>query len=246
MDVTVVHIMPTLMERQLDPAAGYLLAEAVKARGIKVMTSANTRQIVGETRVTGVELADGTILPADLVVMAVGIRPNAALARDAGLAVNRGIVVDAQMRTSDPAIYALGECAEVEGQVFGLVAPLYEMAGSSPPGFSASRPSSFRSRPRPAQGHRHQPLFRRRFRRGRGSRGDRAARRQCRRLQAPGARARSHRRRGPLRRYRRWRLVLRHAAQGHRHPCLARHLIFGQAYQGGPAGPYGGRCSLAG
>ncbi|MBK8082498.1 MAG: NAD(P)/FAD-dependent oxidoreductase [Devosia sp.] len=129
MDVTVVHIMPTLMERQLDAAAGYLLAEAVKARGIKLMTSANTRQIVGETRVTGVELADGTILPADMVVMAVGIRPNAALARDAGLAVNRGIVVDAQMRTSDPAIYALGECVEVEGQVFGLVAPLYDMAG---------------------------------------------------------------------------------------------------------------------
>src|SRR5690606_27852910 len=128
MDVTVVHIMPTLMERQLDPAAGYLLAETVKARGIKVMTSANTKQIVGDTRVTGVELADGTILPADMVVMAVGIRPNAALAKEAGLAVNRGIVVDAQMRTSDPAIYALGECVEVEGQVFGLVAPLYDMA----------------------------------------------------------------------------------------------------------------------
>ena len=128
MDVTIVHVMPTLMERQLDPAAGYLLGEAIKARGIKVLTSANTKQILGDRRVTGLELADGTVLPADLVVMAVGIRPNAALAREAGVAVNRGIVVDAQMRTSDPAIYALGECAEVNGQCFGLVAPLYDMA----------------------------------------------------------------------------------------------------------------------
>ena len=128
MDVTVVHVMPSLMERQLDPAAGYLLGEAIKARGIKVLTSANTKQILGDKRVTGVELADGTVLPADLVVMAVGIRPNAALAKEAGLAVSRGIVVDAQKRTSDPSIYALGECAEVDGACFGLVAPLYDMA----------------------------------------------------------------------------------------------------------------------
>ena len=128
MDVTVVHLMPTLMERQLDSAAGYLLAEAVKARGIKVLTGANTKAILGEKRVSGVELADGTVLPADLVIMAVGIRPNAALAKDSGLAVNRGVVVDAQMRTSDPSIFALGECVEVAGQVFGLVAPLYDMA----------------------------------------------------------------------------------------------------------------------
>jgi nitrite reductase (NADH) large subunit len=93
--------MPTLMERQLDPAAGYLLGESMKARGIKVMTSANTRQILGDKRVTGVEFADGSTIPADLVVMAVGIRPNVALAKSAELAVNRGIVVDAQMRTSD-------------------------------------------------------------------------------------------------------------------------------------------------
>jgi nitrite reductase (NADH) large subunit len=128
MDVTVVHLMPTLMERQLDSAAGYLLAEAVKSRGIKVLTGANTKAILGDKRVSGVELADGTVLPADLVIMAVGIRPNATLAKAAGLAVNRGVVVDAQMRTSDPAIFALGECVEVAGQVFGLVAPLYDMA----------------------------------------------------------------------------------------------------------------------
>ena len=128
MDVTVIHVMPTLMERQLDPAAGYLLGESMKSRGVKVLTAANTKQILGDTRVTGVELADGTVIPADLVVMAVGIRPNVALAKDAELPTNRGVVVDAQMRTADPSIYALGECVEVNGATFGLVAPLYDMA----------------------------------------------------------------------------------------------------------------------
>lgn len=128
MDVTVLHVMPTLMERQLDPAAGYLLQQAVQARGIKVMTNANTKAIAGEGKVEGVELADGTFVPATLVVMAVGIRPNADLARNAGLDVNRGIVTDDLLQTSDPHILALGECAEVGGHVYGLVAPLYEMA----------------------------------------------------------------------------------------------------------------------
>ncbi|RWN19025.1 MAG: NAD(P)/FAD-dependent oxidoreductase [Mesorhizobium sp.] len=128
MDVTVLHVMPTLMERQLDPAAGYLLQRAVEQRGIKVITKANTQAITGNGKVGQVELADGTIIPATLVVMAVGIRPNSALAKHAGIAVNRGIVVDAGMRSNDPDIYALGECAEVNGQVYGLVAPLYEMA----------------------------------------------------------------------------------------------------------------------
>jgi nitrite reductase (NADH) large subunit len=128
MDVTVVHLMPTLMERQLDAAAGHLLRRAIEARGIKVITRANTKAIHGTGRVEAVELEDGATIPADLVVMAVGIRPNAQIARDAGLAVNRGIIIDSQARTSDPDIFALGECAEAEGQVFGLVAPLYEMA----------------------------------------------------------------------------------------------------------------------
>ena len=128
MDVTVIHLMPTLMERQLDPAAGLLLKQNLEARGIKVLTGANTKAILGTTRVEGVELADGQVLKASLVVMAVGIRPNAHIAKDAGLAVNRGILVEPTMATSDPAIYALGECAEFDGQVFGLVAPLYEMA----------------------------------------------------------------------------------------------------------------------
>ena len=129
MKVTVIHIMPTLMERQLDPAAGHLLKKAVQERGITVLNGANTKAILGEKRVEGVELADGTIVPADIVVMAVGIRPNVALAKEAGLTISRGIVVDDQMRTSDPDVFALGECGEHRGMVYGLVAPLYEMAG---------------------------------------------------------------------------------------------------------------------
>ncbi len=129
MKVTVIHIMPTLMERQLDPAAGHLLKKAVEERGITVLNGANTKAILGTNRVEGVELADGTIVPADIVIMAVGIRPNAALGKEAGLQTNRGIVVDDQMRTSDPDIFALGECGEHRGMVYGLVAPLYEMAG---------------------------------------------------------------------------------------------------------------------
>jgi nitrite reductase (NADH) large subunit len=128
MDVTVLHLMPTLMERQLDPAAGYLLQQAVEARGIKVVTKADTKAILGDGKVEGVELADGTVIPATLVVMAVGIRPSTGLAREAGLEVNRGIVTDDRMRTSDPEVLAIGECAEVGGHVYGLVAPLYEMA----------------------------------------------------------------------------------------------------------------------
>ena len=129
MDVTVLHLAPTLLERQLDTTAGHLLQKAVEARGIRVITRANTKAILGEKKVEAVLLEDGTRLPADLVVMAVGIKPNAQLAKDAGLEVNRGIVVDASMHTSDPDIFAVGECAESHAQVFGLVAPLYEMAG---------------------------------------------------------------------------------------------------------------------
>ncbi len=128
MDVTVVHLMPTLMERQLDPAAGHLLQRAIEARGIRVITRANTKAILGASRVEAVELEDGTKIPASIVVMAVGIRPNAQIAKAAGLTVNRGIIVDSSTRTSDPDVFAVGECAEAEGQVFGLVAPLYEMA----------------------------------------------------------------------------------------------------------------------
>ena len=133
MKVSVVHLMPTLMERQLDPSAGYLLQKAITSRGIDVIVGANTEAILGETilgeaRVTGVKLKDGRVLPADLVVMAVGIRPNSGLARAAGLECNRGVVVDDFLRTSDENVFALGECVEHRGQCYGLVAPLYDMA----------------------------------------------------------------------------------------------------------------------
>lgn len=128
MDVTVLHLMPTLMERQLDPGAAYLLEKAIVERGIRVLTRVNTQAILGQSRVRAVQLADGRELDADLVVMAVGIRPAAGLAREAGLACNRGVLVEDSLQTSDPSIYALGECVEHRGQCYGLVAPLYEMA----------------------------------------------------------------------------------------------------------------------
>ena len=127
MQVTVLHIMPTLMERQLDEAAGWLLKTALEARGQTILTGADTAAIQGDGKVEAVHLKDGTIIPADLVVMAVGIRPSVALARASGLAVGRGIQVDDHMVTSDPAILAVGECVEHDGQVYGLVAPLWDM-----------------------------------------------------------------------------------------------------------------------
>ncbi|MEM8649191.1 MAG: nitrite reductase large subunit NirB [Pseudomonadota bacterium] len=129
MDVTVLHLMPTLMERQLDPAAGFLLERAFVELGIEVKTKANTHEIVGEGgKVTGVKLDDGSLISCEMVVMAVGIRPSSELASTCGLDVNRGILVSDDMLTSDPDIYALGECVEHRDQCYGLVAPLYEMA----------------------------------------------------------------------------------------------------------------------
>jgi nitrite reductase (NADH) large subunit len=128
MKVTVLHLMPTLMERQLDPAAAHLLQAAIEKRGIDVKCKANTHAILGDGKVKSVKLDDGSDIPADIVVMAVGIRPSAQLAKDAGINVNRGILVDDQMLTSDPDIYALGECVEHRTGIYGLVAPLYEMA----------------------------------------------------------------------------------------------------------------------
>ncbi len=128
-DVTVIHIMGHLMERQLDEAAGYLLRKALIDKGITVKCSANSKEILGENgKVKALLLDDGTELPCDLLVMAVGIRPNIKLAQDAGLAVAKGIHVDDQMRTSDESILAVGECVEHDGAIFGLVAPLYDQA----------------------------------------------------------------------------------------------------------------------
>jgi len=129
MDVTVIHLMPTLMERQLDAAAGHLLRKAVEDRGIEVLTEASTKCIHESAgKVSAIELEDGRIIPADIVVMAVGIRPSAALAADTGLEVGRGIQVNDQLCTSDADIFSIGECVEHRGQCYGLVAPLYDMA----------------------------------------------------------------------------------------------------------------------
>jgi nitrite reductase (NADH) large subunit len=128
MEVVVLHLMGHLMERQLDPAAGYLLQKELEGRGIRIHTKAQTKAILGHERVEAVALDDGTVYPADIVVMAVGIRPETRIATDAGLHVERGIVVSDQMITSDPDVLAVGECVEHERPVYGLVAPLYDMA----------------------------------------------------------------------------------------------------------------------
>lgn len=126
MEVHVVHLLPTLMEMQLDAAAANLLKKDLEAQGMKFLMEKQTAEIYGEKRVQGLKFTDGTSVECDLVVMAVGIRPNIAIARVAGLEVNRGIVVNDHMVTSDPSIYAVGECAEHNGIAYGLVAPLYE------------------------------------------------------------------------------------------------------------------------
>lgn len=126
--VTLLHLVDRLMERQLDAEGAGLLASAIAARGIDVRLNAATKGFVGQDKVEGVELADGSIIPADLVVIAIGVRPNTDLAREAGLAVNRGIVVDDAMASDDASIFAIGECAEHRGQVYGLVEPAYEQA----------------------------------------------------------------------------------------------------------------------
>ena len=126
--VTVIHLMDHLMERQLDPAAGYLLQKDLEKRGITVHCKGATKAIMGNGRAEAVLLEDGTVYPADLVCMAVGIRPETRIAVDAHLDVERGIAVDDALRTSDPHIFALGECVEHRQQLFGLVAPLYDQA----------------------------------------------------------------------------------------------------------------------
>src|SRR5215467_9402476 len=128
MSVALVHLMPTLMERQLDVAAGELLRRDLAVRGIAFFTNSQTEEIVGSDRAEAVLLADGRRIPADFVVLAIGIRPNIDLARAADLDVNRGILVGDDMATSDPDVYAVGECIEHNGQVFGLVAPIWDQA----------------------------------------------------------------------------------------------------------------------
>ncbi len=146
MTVTVIHLMPTLMERQLDEAAGFLLKTELERRGQAILTGADTAEIVEQDgHVSAVRLKDGREIPADIVVMAVGIRPATALAKAAGLEVERGIMVDDHMVTSDPAVLAVGECVQHRGLCYGLVAPLWDMcraladhATDSPTGYEGS------------------------------------------------------------------------------------------------------------
>src|SRR5882757_2819317 len=126
--VTLIHLMDRLMERQLDAPTPVLMKSLVERKGIRILLNANTARIHGETCVEGVELTDGRMLEADAVIFAAGIRPNAGLAKDAGIPVNRGIVVDDHLQTGAPDIFALGECAEHRGICYGLVEPAYEQA----------------------------------------------------------------------------------------------------------------------
>jgi nitrite reductase (NADH) large subunit len=130
MNVTVVHLMEWLMERQLDRTASQLLQRSLEAKGLYFLLQTQTAEIVGNERgrVCAVRFKDGSEIAADLVVMAVGIRPNTGLAESAGLHCSRGIVVNDTMQTFDPKIYAVGECAAHRGIAYGLVAPLFEMA----------------------------------------------------------------------------------------------------------------------
>ncbi|HCN88778.1 MAG TPA: nitrite reductase large subunit, partial [Oxalobacteraceae bacterium] len=130
MDVTVVHLPTWLMERQLDPVAGKMLQKSLEDRGLKFLLDKNTQEIVGDENgcVKAIRFTDGLEIPAQLVVMAVGIRPNTTLAESCGIYCNRGIVVSDTMQAYDPRVYAVGECANHRGIAYGLVAPLFEMA----------------------------------------------------------------------------------------------------------------------
>jgi NAD(P)H-dependent nitrite reductase large subunit/NAD(P)H-dependent nitrite reductase small subunit len=128
MDVTLVHLLPTLMERQLDAPAAALLRASLESRGLKFRMPAKTVAVLGENRATGLRFEDGSELDADLVVMAAGVRPNIELASRAGLRCERGVLVDDTLQTFDPSVYAVGECVQHRNTVFGLVAPLWEQA----------------------------------------------------------------------------------------------------------------------
>jgi nitrite reductase (NADH) large subunit len=128
MDVTVVHVTDSLMNQQLDKAASLLLKQALEQKGLRFMLEAHTASIVGDDRVRAVRFKDGSEIPADLVVMAAGVRPNIELAKSAGLHCERAIVVDDTLQTYDPRVYAVGECVQHRSATFGLVAPIWDQA----------------------------------------------------------------------------------------------------------------------
>jgi len=149
-DVTVVHLAPTLMERQLDAAGGAYLRRKIENLGVRVLLGKQTQALLGNGRVEGLQFSCGEELEADLVVVAAGIKPNVELGRLAGLEIRRGIVVNDHMETSNPDIFAVGECTEHRGQLFGLVAPLLEqgkvlaatITGNRGPIFSGATPAA--------------------------------------------------------------------------------------------------------
>jgi nitrite reductase (NADH) large subunit len=124
--VTVVEMAPWLMSVQLDEAGGKVLGQTIEKLGLKALTKTSTAEIQGHTQVTGVKFADGSEIPADIVVISAGIRPNIDVAKESGLTCERAVVVDDQMRTSDPHVFGVGECVQHRGMVYGLVAPLWE------------------------------------------------------------------------------------------------------------------------
>ena len=128
MDVTVVHVTDALMNQQLDKPASLLLKNALERKGLRFMLDAHTAEIIGPERVTAVRFKDGTEIPADLVVMAAGVRPNIELAKQSGLHCERAIVVDDTLQTYDPRIYSVGECVQHRSATFGLVAPIWDQA----------------------------------------------------------------------------------------------------------------------
>jgi nitrite reductase (NADH) large subunit len=128
MDVTVVHLMDWLMERQMDDVSGDMLKKSLEDQGMKFMMKTSTEEILGDGKVEKIKFVDGSDIETDLVVMAVGIRPNIELAKKIGLHCERGIVVNDTLQTFDPKIYAIGECVQHRGLTYGLVAPLFEMA----------------------------------------------------------------------------------------------------------------------
>lgn len=144
-DVTVVHLSNTLMDRQLDPTGGAFLKAKIEALGTKVLLGRSTTAILGNGKVEGLAFKDGSTLDAELVVIAAGIRPNAELGRQAGLEVNRGIVVNDHMETSHPDIYSVGECVEHRGVCYGLVAPLLEQGKVLAATITGNRGAGFES-----------------------------------------------------------------------------------------------------
>ena len=128
MQVTVVHVTDSLMNQQLDKPASLMLKNALEQKGLRFLLEAHTAEIVGTRKVTAVRFKDGSEIPADLVVMAAGVRPNIALAQECGVHCERAIVVDDTLQTYDPRIYAVGECVQHRSATFGLVAPIWDQA----------------------------------------------------------------------------------------------------------------------